>query len=279
MPELPEVETVRRSLLPALLSGGITEIHTSTLALRRRRIDRVALSALVGAQFVAARRHGKYLLLDTSAQVTLLVHLGMSGRLLLVDAAVPHVQHTHVRLTLSTGKELRYVDPRRFGLVRPYATETIAKTEELSILGPDPLGSLFTSADFSSDLARTKRDLKSALLDQGTVAGLGNIYVAEALFVARLSPRRRAHRLSMPERARLFGAIIEVLERGVQNRGTTFSDYVDANGELGSNQHTLFVYGRAGEPCRVCATLIRKIVQAGRATFFCARCQSATQNF
>jgi formamidopyrimidine-DNA glycosylase len=249
-------------------------VTTSKLALRQRAIDRRGMASLVGAKFLRARRHGKYLLLDLSDDRSLLVHLGMAGRLLLVDGAVPPPKHTHVDLALSSGRALRFVDPRRFGIVRLYATKTLHETAELSILGPDPIDGSFDEESFFCALQKTKRDLKAALLDQGIVAGLGNIYVSEALFEAKLSPRRRAHRLSRTEASALFAAVHKVLRRGVENRGTSFSDYVDANGEEGWNQRALSVYGRAGEACRTCKTKIRRLVQAGRSTFFCPRCQA-----
>jgi formamidopyrimidine-DNA glycosylase len=275
MPELPEVETVRRSLEPRLFESAVTDVEASKLSLRQKPLDRAALGKLVGARFTAARRIGKYLLLDTSSEATVLVHLGMSGRLLLSARDVALPAHTHVRLTFESGLELRYVDPRRFGSVRVYATDGVHRSAELSILGPDPLSDAFTREGFVEGLSRTKRDLKSALLDQKLVTGLGNIYVSEALFVARLSPRRRAHRVKAPEASALYDAVRDVLLRGVANRGTTFSDYVDADGNLGSNQHTLFVYGRDGQACRACETVIRRLVQGGRSTFYCSSCQVA----
>jgi formamidopyrimidine-DNA glycosylase len=275
MPELPEVETVRRSLEPRLFESAIVEVEASKLALRGKPIDRGALRKLVGARFIAARRIGKYLLLDASSETTVLVHLGMSGRLLLAHGDAARPAHTHARLAFESGLELRYVDPRRFGAVRVYATDGVQRSAELSILGPDPLSDAFTREGFVRGLASTTRDLKSALLDQKLVTGLGNIYVSEALFVARLSPRRRAHRVHKDEASALYDAVRDVLLRGVANRGTTFSDYVDADGNLGSNQHTLFVYGRDGQPCRACNTIIRRLVQGQRSTFFCPRCQIA----
>jgi len=251
LPELPEVETVRRSLEPGLYDGTITKVATSKLALRQRAIDRRGMASLVGEKFLRARRHGKYLLLDLSDGRSLLVHLGMSGRLLLVEEEAPALKHTHVEITLSSGRALRFVDPRRFGIVRLYRTATLGETEELSILGPDPIDGDFDEAGFFCALQKTKRDLKAALLDQSIVAGLGNIYVSEAL----------------------FDAVGNVLRRGVANRGTSFSDYVDANGDAGWNQSTLWVYGRDGEACKACGSKIRRIVQAGRSTFFCPRCQ------
>lgn len=274
MPELPEVETVRRSLEPRLYDGSVEAVQTSALALRQRALSAGDLQPLVGARFVVARRHGKYLLLDASSGHTLLVHLGMTGQLLLSPRDEALRPHTHVRLSLSSGLELRYVDARRFGSVRVYPTSSVADTDELRALGPDPIAGAFPVADFVRSLRRTRRDLKSALLDQTLVAGLGNIYVSEALFEARLSPRRKAYRVRTEEAAALHAAVVSVLARGVANRGTTFSDYVDSNGERGSNQHTLLVYGRDGEPCRVCATPIVRIVQGQRSTFLCSCCQA-----
>jgi formamidopyrimidine-DNA glycosylase len=273
VPELPEVETVRRSLLPALYDGTITGVEVSRFALRQRPIDRGALEALVGARFTEARRHGKYLMLDTSAGASLLVHLGMSGRLLLVEHAAPVAKHTHVTLTLSSGRALRYVDPRRFGIVRSYATASLFRTDELGELGPDPIAGRFDLAALTAGL-ETDRDLKAVLLDQKVVAGLGNIYVSEALWEARLSPKQRGRRLRAPQIRALHAAIGKVLRRAVNNRGTSLSDYVDATGQAGSNQNALRVYERAGEACRRCKIhTIRRIVQAGRSTYYCPGCQ------
>jgi len=276
VPELPEVETVRRSLEPALYDGEIVAISTSALNLRRKPIEGAKMKdALVGARFTAARRHGKYLMLDTSAAHSLVVHLGMAGRLLLEGAASVAQKHTRVAVALSSGRVLRFVDPRRFGFVRLHATAQLASMPELAVLGPDPLAGVFEEAMLHASLVATRRDLKSTLLDQSIVAGLGNIYVSEALFEAGLSPRRRADRLSASERASLYGAIRLVLERGVANRGTSFSDYVDADGNKGGNQHLLKVYGRTGEACLRCDGKVRRIVQAQRSTFYCPRCQRA----
>lgn len=273
MPELPEVETVRRSLEPRLYDGSVEAVETSALALRQRTLSAVDLRPLVGARFVGARRHGKYLMLDTSSGYTLLVHLGMTGQLLLSPRDEALRPHTHVRLSLSSGLELRYVDARRFGSVRVYASAELSDTDELQALGPDPISGPFEVTDFAIALRATTRDVKSALLDQKIVAGLGNIYVSEALFEARISPLRRAHRISRQEATALHTAVVSVLSRSIVNRGTTFSDYVDANGERGGNQHALHVYGRDGLPCRTCATPVVRIVQGQRSTFLCPRCQ------
>jgi formamidopyrimidine-DNA glycosylase len=268
MPELPEVESVARSLRPAVVGAKIRAVGASGKKLRRR-VDLAKLrSACVGATVLAVERIGKYLLLRLSSRVTVLIHLGMSGNLLLAQKGTHRPPHTHVVFDLGD-IELRYVDPRRFGLVRPFVDgESVA---ELGVLGVDPLTAEFTDAYLAAALARSGRDLKALLMDQGCIAGLGNIYVCEALFLAKLSPRRRTRRVAA---APLRASILKVLKRAIANRGTSFSDYVDANGQPGENEAALQVYGREGEACHRCGTRIRRIVQGGRSTFFCPTCQS-----
>jgi formamidopyrimidine-DNA glycosylase len=273
MPELPEVESVARSLRPRLVGRRVVAIEVSGLSLRRP-IERERLErALAGAKAEAVRRVGKYLLIDFSTGNVLLVHLGMSGRLLFARPGEARAPHTHAVFRLSGGLELRYVDPRRFGVLRAYRAGELKRSPELSVLGIDPLAPDFSVAQLIAMLASARRDLKGFLLDQSRLAGLGNIYACEALFLAGLGPRRRTHRVGAAAAARLFGAIREVLEAGIRNRGTSFSDYVDAEGDKGSNQNALAVYGREGEPCRVCGRKIRRVVQGARSTFYCPGCQ------
>jgi formamidopyrimidine-DNA glycosylase len=275
MPELPEVEMVVRTLRPRLVGERIRAVETSGLALRRP-IDRKRLAAAcVGARVEAVRRIGKYWLIDLStprgAQV-LVGHLGMTGRLVFADAAEPRAPHTHAVFHLRRGVELRYVDPRRFGVLRAYAAAAAPSSPELAVLGVDPLAPGFTVTYFADALAASTRDVKSFLMDQSRVAGLGNIYVCEALFRAGVRPTRRSNTLRK-KAAALHAAIVGVLEEAIVNRGTSFSDYVDADGQAGENQLSLWVYGREGELCRGCGTRIRRLVQAGRSTFFCLHCQ------
>jgi formamidopyrimidine-DNA glycosylase len=273
MPELPEVEMVVRTLRPRLVGERIQAVETSGLALRQP-IDRRALErACIGARVEAVRRIGKYWLIDLSNEQLLLGHLGMSGRLVFAPAAAPRPPHTHVVFTLGKKVELRYVDPRRFGVLRSYAQAEAATSPELSVLGVDPLEPTFTIDYLAAALKPSKRDLKAFLMDQSTVAGLGNIYVCEALHRAELAPTRRGHTANSARSARLHAAIVAVLAESIANRGTSFSDYVDADGASGANQHTLAVYGREGEPCPRCGAPVRRLVQAGRSTFFCRRCQ------
>jgi formamidopyrimidine-DNA glycosylase len=274
VPELPEVETIVRSLRPRLQGARVGEVWTSGLPLRLARPLDVALLARVcrGAIIEGVSRRGKYILLATRAgrrTGAVLVHLGMSGRLRLYDGAEPREKHTHVVWSLDGRRELRFVDPRRFGLVR--AAADAAGLPELAGLGPDPLAELDAAA-LATALAASRAPLKAFLLDQRRVAGLGNIYVCEALFRAGVHPTTPAAR-ARRRAAALVDGIRAALSLGIANRGTTLRDYVDAEGGAGENQHALLVYGREGAPCRVCATAIRRRVDAQRSTYFCPRCQ------
>jgi formamidopyrimidine-DNA glycosylase len=273
MPELPEVEMVVRTLRPRLVGQRITKVESSGLPLRRPIELRALSRACVGARVEAVRRIGKYWLIDLSNDHVLLGHLGMTGRLLFAAARDPREPHTHAVLTLGRGVELRYVDPRRFGVLRTYTQAEAPRSPELSVLGMDPLEPGFTVDHLQAMLDDSRRDLKAFLMDQGRIAGLGNIYVCEALFHAGLSPLRRANTVGRARGKKLHAAILQVLEAGIANRGTSFSDYVDADGNQGGNQHALWVYGREGEACRNCGARIKRLTQAGRSTFYCPKCQ------
>ena len=273
MPELPEVENVARTLRPRLLGRVIERVETSGLALRKPIDVRKLRAAAVHATVESVERVGKYLVVPLSSGHALVAHLGMTGRLVFAAPDEELRAHTHVRFSLSGALELRYVDARRFGSIAAYKREALATSPELHVLGVDPLSAAFTVEELAEALAGARRDLKAFLLDQGRIAGLGNIYACEALFEAGLSPRRRAHRVGSERAGRLHQAIVEVLERGIANRGTSFSDYVDAEGAQGSNQDALWVYGREGAPCKRCKTPIKRVVQGGRSTFYCPRCQ------
>ena len=276
MPELPEVETIRRDLAAGLPGARVESVWTSGKPLRLARpLDRRALlDACVGRRFAPPRRRGKYLLLDVEGGHVVVVHLGMSGCLRLAPAGEARLPHTHVVWRLDGGRELRFVDPRRFGFVRAARRDREAQLAELARLGPDPLDVGFTPGYLRARARATARGLKTFLLDQSVVAGLGNIYVAEALFEARIHPGTKANRLSPARAATLRDAILTVLSRSLGNRGTTLRDYVDADGEAGHNQHVLRVYGRDGEPClRRDGGRVRRVVTQGRSTFYCPSCQ------
>ncbi len=273
MPELPEVETVRRTLAPAV-GGRISSVWTSGMGLHMaRKPPRAKLRRLVGARITALRRHGKYLLLDTDRAESILVHLGMTGRLRIHRASDPRAPHTHVVLGLD-GRELRFVDARRFGQF-----DIVVRGEErdhpgLGALGPDALDQ-GVDADALLAAARHKRTtLKAFVLDQSVIAGVGNIYASEALWRAKLRPTLRTQRLTAPSAVRLAAAIREVIERALDNGGTTLSDFVDADGTAGEHADYLWVYDRAGQPCTRCRTAIKRSVLQGRATYFCPTCQT-----
>jgi formamidopyrimidine-DNA glycosylase len=272
MPELPEVETVVRTLRPRLLGASIRAVWTSGKGLRLARpVDRAALARLsVAARITSVRRKGKYILIDLGrAQAGLLVHLGMTGRLRLQAAAEPRAPHTHVVWSLTQGRELRFVDPRRFGWVA--ASRDVDALLEVAGLGPDALAELDV-ARLRVLLAASGAPLKAFLLNQKRIAGLGNIYVCEALFRARLHPRTPARRAA-GRAAELLRGIRAALRIALANRGTTMRDFVDSEGRRGDNAAALLVYGREGKPCRVCGESVRRSPDAGRSTFYCPRCQ------
>ncbi len=275
MPELPEVETVVQTLRPHLKDARLIGVWTSGEPLRLARpVDRLELQRLcAGARAAGVRRRGKYILIDLvqqGRQVGVLVHLGMTGRLRVQDKGEPRARHTHVVWTLDGGRELRFVDARRFGWVQ--AARDVDRLPELAALGPDPLSDL-TLPGLRGLLAGSRAPLKTFLLDQRRVAGLGNIYVCEALFRARLHPRTPA-RQAVSHAAGLLRGIRGVLRAAIRNRGTSLRDFVDSDGGEGNNAVKLLVYGREGEPCRCCGTPIERQVDAGRSTYFCARCQT-----
>ncbi len=273
MPELPEVETVRRTLAPAV-GATIRAVWDSGKGLHmRRKPPRARLRRLVGATITAVRRHGKYLLLDTTGGLSLLVHLGMTGRLRIQPKSDARANHTHVVLDLGE-RELRFSDPRRFGQIDVVERSSESRHAALVGLGPDPLVHGVDAEAFHARARRRKTTLKAFLLDQGVLAGVGNIYASEALWRAKLRPTTRANRLTAADARSLAAAVLEVLEHALANGGTTLSDFVAADGAEGENADYLWVYARAGKPCLRCKTLIRRAVHHGRATYYCPTCQA-----
>jgi formamidopyrimidine-DNA glycosylase len=272
MPELPEVETVVRTLRPAIVGKRIGSVWTSGQPLRlARNLDtRKLQAASVGAKVEAVRRKGKYILIDLEPGGGVLVHLGMTGRLRLQDADEERAKHTHVIWSLPAKRELRFVDPRRFGWVQ--AAAKVDDLPEVRDLGPDPLSELDVK-QLEELLSGSRAPIKAFLLDQHRIAGLGNIYVCEALFRAEIHPRTEARRARRKAEA-LLQAIRATLEIGIANCGTTFRDFVNSTGEPGRNIEALLVYGREGKVCTVCSQPVRRQVDAGRSTFYCGRCQS-----
>jgi len=282
MPELPEVETVRRGLEPVLTGRRILRAEVRRPDLRWPLPERMA-ARLQGARVARLRRRSKYLLADLDTGETLLVHLGMSGRILVEgDAQAPfhhvagHIRaHDHVVLETDRGAVVTYNDARRFGAMDLMATGTEAAHRLLRGLGPEPLGNGFDETYLVAALRGRASPIKAALLDQRLVAGLGNIYVCEVLHRAGISPLRRARRISAQRAAVLVPAIRAVLGEAIAAGGSSLRDYRRSDGELGYFQHAFRVYGRAGAPCARagCGGTVRRVVQSGRASFYCAACQ------
>ncbi len=274
MPEGPEVETVRRSLEP-LLVGKILRAPSVSRKKLRTPVTKKDLIVVDGATVIGLFRKGKLLGIATDRGAGLFVRLGMTGRLLVEEAKKKPALHTHVRFALQgTTQELRYVDPRRFGEVTVYADDT-ACADELARIGPDGLSlDDVARAEVLRRLRSTTRVVKDALLDQSIVAGVGNIYAAEALFLARVSPFLSSADLDDDAGWRLIRAVEAVLRQGVEHRGTSFSDYVDAEGKQGDNASRLKVFQREGAACVVCNSVVVRVVQGARSTFYCPRCQA-----
>lgn len=268
MPELPEVETVRRSLAPVL--GA----EIAAVEVRERRLRRPVRADLgvetVGHRFTTFDRISKYLLCRLSSGATLLVHLGMSGTFFVRPSGAARQKHDHVIFALTDGRELVFNDPRRFGMVQ---LGDEAAFTELARIGADPLGDEFT-ADALRALTRGRaKPIKNLLMDQTLIAGVGNIYANEALFRAGIRPRRQARHLRRIEVERLHLAVRTVLEEAIALGGSSIADYRDGRGKPGYFQLRLQVYDRGGEACSVCDTAIRRLVLGGRSTFYCANCQ------
>jgi formamidopyrimidine-DNA glycosylase len=278
MPELPEVETVMRGLRERL-EGRIIVTAMAHRPDLRWPLPAGLQKRLTGARITGFRRRGKYILMRLAGGDSVLLHLGMSGRMVLSPLR-PNQQTPHEHLVLETddGWRLGFVDPRRFGSVDLVPTRQEDAHKLLANLGPEPLESTFSAASLSAALAGKRTSIKAALLDQKVVAGLGNIYVCEALFRARLSPMRSAHTVPGTRAARLVPAIKDTLNEAVTAGGSSLRDYVQPDGELGYFQHAWKVYGREGDACERCpgrpaCPAIRRITQSARSTFYCPRTQ------
>lgn len=270
MPELPEVETTRRGLAPLVVNQRITTAIVRNHALRLP-VPRALPRLVAGATITAIGRRGKYLLFDCGSG-TLILHLGMSGRLWIMNHPTPPEPHDHFDLLLDSGMVVRLRDPRRFGLVL-WGNGDPLRHALLAGIGPEPLG-----PDFNGDwLYRVTRNrkaaIKLALMDGHVVAGVGNIYANEALFRAGINPRQPAHRIGLERCQRLADKIRETLELAIGAGGSSVRDYVGSDGMAGSFQSQFMVYDRAGESCHRCRAPVRGIRQGQRSTFYCPRCQ------
>ncbi|MCV2878844.1 bifunctional DNA-formamidopyrimidine glycosylase/DNA-(apurinic or apyrimidinic site) lyase [Sedimentimonas flavescens] len=280
MPELPEVETVRRGLLPAMEGRLIVQAEVNRPDLRWPLPENMA-GRLTGARVVQLRRRSKYILADLDRGESLLIHLGMSGRMLVsgvmlggfhLDHPTPQ-KHDHVVLHMEGGARVTFNDARRFGAMDLVRTDREEAYWLLAGLGPEPFGNDFHEDYLVARLRGRATPIKAALLDQRVVAGLGNIYVSEVLFRAGIDPRRQAGKIAARRVAGLVPIIREVLAEAIEAGGSSLRDHRQADGELGYFQHSFRVYDREDEPCITCATPIRRIVQSGRSSFFCPSCQ------
>ncbi|GLT08676.1 bifunctional DNA-formamidopyrimidine glycosylase/DNA-(apurinic or apyrimidinic site) lyase [Sulfitobacter sp. G21635-S1] len=282
MPELPEVETVRRGLAPAMEGVVIERAQVNRPDLRWPFPAGMA-ERLTGQMVERLRRRSKYILADLASGESLLIHLGMSGRMLVsgdplgqfVHSHPAPEKHDHVVLHMANGARITFNDPRRFGAMDLMQTARADQHKLLAILGPEPLGNTFSEAHLIAALKGRNTPIKSALLDQRIVAGLGNIYVCEALYRARIHPARKAGRISAARIATLVPIIRNVLSEAIEAGGSSLRDFRQADGELGYFQHNFDVYGRENAPCRTpgCGQVIRRIVQSGRSSFYCGECQ------
>lgn len=285
MPELPEVETVRRGLRPAMEGRRILAARANRPDLRFALPDRFE-TRLAGTRVERLDRRAKYLLARLGSGETLLMHLGMSGRFSItaddlqrqpgdfVYAPAADPKHDHVVFEIEGGVTVTYNDPRRFGFMDVFSGTDDAASPYLKALGPEPDSNAFSSAHLSERFAGRKSPVKAGLLDQHVVAGLGNIYVCEALWRARISPRRLCASIPGARAERLAPAVRQVIAEAIAAGGSTLRDYAGADGAMGYFQHSFDAYGREGEACRRAdGGTITRIVQSGRSTFFCPKCQ------
>lgn len=290
MPELPEVETIRRGLKPRISGTRVRGVETCEA--RVFQVPTQNLKTLLGQSIQAVDRRGKYLILQLDSGY-LIFHLGMTGQLTLrnpeeqdspgfvrhpvtgLQRVRQHApdQHTHLKLQLDDGMGLLYRDPRKFGKIFWLQSGKESLERFFSHLGPDPFCDVYQESEILRRMRGRKVAAKALLLDQSFVAGIGNIYADETLYLSRVHPLRKTHNLRKYEKSRIFRMIPRVLEKGIHFGGTSLRDYINSDGERGSNQENLFVYGRVGEPCRRCGHPVAKITVAQRGTHFCPVCQ------
>jgi len=288
VPELPEVETIVADLRPHLVGRTIERCELSFPTIVRHPEPEEFIDGVTGMRIESVGRRGKFILIGLAPSPgfaghfptrgeellpVLVVHLGMTGQLRLVDEVTPLAKHTHAVFFLDDGRQLRYRDPRRFGRLLLGTEEALLSANKMPVLGPEPIDPDFAADELYRRLRKRKSALKAVLLDQGAIAGVGNIYADESLHRARLRPSRIANTVSRRSARRLHESLRESLELAIANRGSSVDTYRDAWGDAGTQQEKLLVYGRAGEPCFTCGRPLSMIRIAGRTTVFCRRCQ------
>ena len=282
MPELPEVETIMRGISPFLEGATIKRIKLNRADLRWP-FPKNFTSRLKEAKVLNLKRRSKYILIDLNTGETLLIHLGMSGKILVSDSKIGNYfyeyskgsDHDHVIFELNDGTKLTYNDPRRFGAMDLAKTDDLNNHKFLEKLGPEPLGNNFNSDYLETELSKKESPIKNVLLNQSVVAGLGNIYVCEALFMSGISPKKRASKISKIKCEELVQNIRAVLMSAIEAGGSSLKDFTDIQGNSGYFQFEFYVYGRENECCKIknCGRKIKRISQSGRSSFYCPSCQ------
>ena len=275
MPELPEVEIVCRYLAPILVGHSFTEVKLRRNKLRFDFPDNFA-TQLIGKKIHSVKRRAKFILIALEEDIELVIHLGMSGTFRVCDSdSLPFEQHEHVIFFTSNDKQIRYHDPRRFGFMEITSSTKPKSLSFLAQLGPEPLKPPLSGASLASLIKGRKGPIKSTLLNQKVIAGIGNIYASEALNLAGVSPKRKTHNLGRLRSAKLAQAIVKTLNLAIEVGGSTLKDFRKPSGEMGYFQNQFRVYNREGKDCPNCGNgyFIKKIFQAGRATFYCSKCQ------
>lgn len=271
MPELPEVETARRGIEPHIQGSKVAEVIVKRFDLRQPISQNIG--SLEGRRTLAVRRRSKYLLLEMDDGSTLLIHLGMSGSLRVIEPQADWKKHDHFAMTLENGRQLRFHDPRRFGLVLLLLEKNPMEHALLRSLGPEPLEDGFTAEHLHAACSTRSAAIKLVIMDAKVVVGVGNIYASEALFRAGIKPHVKSNKLSKARLEKLVNAIREVLHASIIEGGTTLRDFLNSEGEPGYFKQRLFVYDRKDEPCRICETPIRHAVLGQRSTYWCPQCQ------
>lgn len=272
MPELPEVETIRRGLAPVLEGHAIVSVRLNRPDLRIP-FPKSIKQNLVGARIERIERRAKYLLFHLDNGQVLIAHLGMSGKMLVMDkSGYALKKHDHVIVDFDHERRLVFNDARRFGLMTVCAEEELKQHSLIAHLGPEPLGNHFNGAYLEKELSKRNTTIKAALMDQKVVVGVGNIYACEALFLSKINPFEVAKNV-IKQSSKVVEAIRNVLNSAIESGGSTFRDYVGSSGEMGYFQHEFQVYGRENAPCLGCGSTIKRKMQAGRSTFYCYDCQ------
>lgn len=271
MPELPEVETVKRGIEPVVLNRTITNLIFRTSNLRTP-LNHEWINSVIGSRIISASRRSKYLVLNLDNKNHILIHLGMSGRLQIKDGNPAPEKHDHVLISLDSGKSLYLNDARKFGLFEVLSTKEL--DAKFAAIGPEPFDDVaVTPSNLNTTMRSIKSPIKTFLLDQRRIAGIGNIYASEALFKSHINPTRSSNSIDLKETTRLIKEIRSTLEDAIKSGGSSLKDHRQANGKMGYFQHNFKVYGREGDPCYICENKIKRITQGGRSTFYCETCQ------